>query len=546
MMENTMREDQRPGSVSKRQRGTFFPNSRFILLLLFLAACSPQSQMPSSTAEAALETFTLPVTRTNTISPTLSPTATSSPTPTQTTARTAKPTWTRTATPTHWPTPTRGLPSTATLSPMQECPAPTHDNVEIKFLNTVGDYRTQILAYLRAYGDSEGLEASIEKLGINDVRVVDYLTRETAPEFYPDIATVVDGDLTGDITKETIVTIFQANPGVGDSIWGLTYSMAVFVIGCRDRKYQTFLQWDGFWDNTVPHQLVGASGIVSFRDLNANGIRDIVLAQGNNISQQGDTQVYYTVMEWNGKAFRDLLSTKESHVNMLRTFNEEMEFKDVDGNGTIELMAPQHEYAKFCSGWGRMPSGPQQVPREIYMWDGETFRFMWVDPGDPEYRFQAAFDGDHFINIALYDRSKEYYERAIHVSSLKAFSFEEYCPDAGVITEPDEPQRIMAYARFRLLELLVYLQKMNDAENMWEYLANNYSETTPGYRYASLANSFWEAYHNANSIDEACSAVRKEAQQFEEDVFGTLNYGANNPGPTLDTICPFHSDGGGE
>jgi hypothetical protein len=512
-----------------------------IVLLIILAACSPQSQMPSLTVEAALETFTLPATRTRTISPTLSPTATSSATPTRTTTRTAEPTRTGTATPTHWPTPTRGLPPTVTFSPKEECPPPTHDPVEIKFSNTVGDYRNQVLAYLRANGDSAGLEASIEKLGINDVRVVDYLTRETAPEFYPDIASVVDGDLTGDLTKETIVTIFQAKPGTGDSYGGLIYSMAVFVIGCRDLKYQILFQWDGFWDNDVPSGLVGASGIVSFRDLNANGIRDIVLAQGRFLSQI-DTEVYYTVMEWNSRSFRDLLFDSENPgFRMLTSFNAELEVKDVDGNGTIELVVPIQEWQK-----SHCEVGPARIEKYIHMWDGETFRFMWKELDDPEYRFQAAFDGDYFTNIALYDRSKEYYERAIYVSSLKAFSFEEYCPDAGVITEPDEPQRIMAYARFRLLELLVYLQKMNDAENIWEYLANNYSETTPGYRYASLANSFWEAYHNANSIDEACSAVRNEAQQFEQEVFGTLNYGAKNPSPTLDTICPFHSVEGGK
>ncbi len=385
------------------------------------------------------------------------------------------------------------------------------------------------------------METSIEKLGITDVKVVDYLTGETAPEFYPDIASVVDGDLTGDLIKETTVTIFQANPGTGDSYGGLIYSMAVFVIGCRDRQFQSFFTWGGFFDSDVPQQLVGASGIVSFRDLNANGIRDIVLAQGRFLSQI-DTEVYYTVMEWNSRSFQDLLFDSENPgFRMLTSFNAELEVKDVDGNGTIELVVPIQEWQKFyCE------VGPARIEKYIHMWDGVTFRSMWKEFDDPKYRFQAAFDGDYFINIALFDRSKEYYERAIHNSSLKAFSFEEYCPDAGVLTEPDEPQRIMAYARFRLLELLVYLQKMNDAENMWEYLANNYSETTPGYRYASLANSFWEAYHNTNSIDEACSAVRNEAQQFEQEVFGTLNYGAKNPGPTLDTICPFHSDEGGK
>ena len=140
--------------------------------------------------------------------------------------------------------------------------------------------------------------SGIEKLGINDVKVVDYQTRETAPTFYANISTVVDGDLTGDLTKETIVTIFQAGPGTGDLYGGPIYSMAVFVIGCRDRKYQTLLTWDGFWDNDVPSRLIGASGIVSFRDLNADGIGILSWLRETSFPRRGTHRC--TTLLWSG------------------------------------------------------------------------------------------------------------------------------------------------------------------------------------------------------------------------------------------------------
>ncbi len=168
---------------------------------------------------------------------------------------------------------------------------------------------------------------------------------------------------------------------------------------------------------------------------------------------------------------------------------------------------------------------------------------MAADPRLAEYRFQAAFNGDFFTGLSPADpKTEAAYRRAIDDPALKAFSFAEWggTACAGVPGEPDEPQRIAAYARFRLLELLTFLKKPEAAAQEWQYISDNYEEDSPGYRYASLANTFWEAFLKSHYIDDGCAAVKAEAAEFSGEVFGPLNYGLNNPGPTMDTICPFH------
>jgi hypothetical protein len=521
------------------------------IVLGLVAGCSPAGSVPdsaaSSTSLLSADTAGLPavtVTASHTLpglADTLTPSLTKAILPTDT----AQPSFTprpEGSTSTRRPTPTRGLPSTATFSPREECPPPTHARVEIQFAQEVADYETQILEFMRANGDSAGLEAGIEKLGVKDVKVVDPGTGATAPAFYANLSAVVDGDLTGDLTKETTVTIFQAISGTAGGYGGLMFEMAVFVIGCRDGQYQMLAKWGGHGTSDVSAQLVDASGIMSYRDLNADGIREIVLAQGHIASQQGDTGMYYTVLEWNGNFFRDLIDSEASGYSFLYIVNGELEFADVDGNGTIELLAPFYTLVKDCT------SGRKRIERYIYMWDGQYYRSMWRDPGVPEYRFQAALDGDYYSGIGLFDRAEMPYLRAVFDESLKPGSTADWKKDAGCLLGPDEkpdptePPRIKAYARFRLVELYVHIGRVMEAESHRTYLRTNYPLGAPGYIYAYLANTFWWEYVKDEDITAACAAVRLEAERFQADVFGLFeNYGTLNPGPTLDTICPFSS-----
>jgi hypothetical protein len=528
MQENITGSDDVKLSIGRR--------AALFVLLFLLSGCGGQapkfySATPTPTSDPSLFLFTLPPawsatsTRTSMIP---SPTTTDTYTHKATNIITNTPS--PTVIPTTRPTPTRGLPPTATISPKETCPPPTHATADIQFSKEPRDYGPQILEYIRANGNAAGLQIRLEQLGIQGKKLVDYQTHETVDYFFNDKVQIYSGDMTGDLSKETIIGLMQykGNDMFG---WPSIYTMVVFIVGCQNDQYQ-FL-YEAGTDMADPNW----SEVVAIRDLNADGIRELVYSYGTIMSAHADVPIYSIVLEWNGKNFRNLLCLPNGDCGYNATgysLNAPLEFQDIDGNGTTELLFPENGMPLYCG------YGPWRIPKDIYMWDGEYYRFMWTDPGVPEYRFQAAFDGDYYAAIGLYDKSEKMYLRAINDSALKAFSYKDsnYCSNPGE-SDPNEPQWIMAYARFRLLELYVNLQRMNDAENEWYYLAHNYQSTTPGYPFSSLANTFWKAFQADNNIGNACVAVKNTAGQYDKDRFGLMNYGYLNPGPTLDTICPF-------
>ena len=164
-------------------------------------------------------------------------------------------------------------------------------------------------------------------------------------------------------------------------------------------------------------------------------------------------------------------------------------------------------------------------------------------PGAPEFPFQAAFDGDYFALRGLYDRSEKRYQKQSTIFPFKPFTYENYrgCYNPQDF-DPDESERIFVYARLRLLELDVFLGKMDDARSVWQYLSSQYEVSAPGYNFVSLAKIFWEAFQAQEDIGEACSAVQLVAEKNEPPYFGLILYGYSMPVPAYDTICPFHSD----
>jgi hypothetical protein len=514
-----------------------------VLLIVLLSGCgragvASSPILPSSMTSPSQAFTIIPPSRTFTSSP-----SSTEILPSRTATQTDSPWPTRTfsVTPTFPLTPTRGLPPSATFSPKEECPPPTFAKVNIQFAQDVRDYGPQILEYIRANGDRAELDRQIEKLGRN-IEETDDTTGEKKVVFVPDSIAFTEADVTGDQIKETIITIKQSENWLG------YVEMGIFVVGCRDHQFALLhsLHPNGLGFYFI-HTVEKFSRIVDIRDLNANGILEIVISGGFSPAQ-GEVFISTYIFEWNGTDFRSLIYpiVEDPFTWGNRSLNRLPEFKDMDGNGTTELLLPWYKTHGFCSDDLITPA------KGVYMWDGEYYRYMWLDPGDPIYRFQAAFYADDYTTIALYDRSEAMYRRTINDSSLKPFYSQEwgkknnrYACD-GKSTEPDEPQRIIAYSRFRLLELLVYLQKMDAAESDWEYIVANYPESSVGYQYASLANTFWEAYQKGNNIGDACATVQDETYKDSDSILGPLKYGEGLiHGPTLETICPFTDHPGG-
>ncbi|MGB7539933.1 MAG: hypothetical protein WBM17_15440 [Anaerolineales bacterium] len=361
-----------------------------------------------------------------------------------------------------------------------------------------------------------------------------------------DLAAAYASDVTGDTTNEIIVTLVQTESKI-QSMGGYPLSsMLVFIVGCVDNQFHMLFQ-NKLAD--VVNAPRSPSGVLRIEDLNADGLREIVFAY---LMDRGLYDDYWQaeMLEWNGSSFRALLPAAQENpipgypsgpASPIAT-NADPEFRDVDGNGTIEILFPDRPLHHHCD------DGPWRVTKSIYMWDGEFYRYMWTDPGSPNYRFEAAFDGDYFTLAGLYDKAEASYLRAVHDKNLPAFDYSQWSEKAlnvgcwGDYSDPDEPYRIVAYARLRLLELFAFLDRQNDAKADWEYLRTHYSEKTAGYVYAALAKTFWDSYSAGGDIKSACAAVRDQSEANQNDIFGPMGpYGYNSLYLTPKTICPFPS-----
>jgi hypothetical protein len=499
---------------------------------LRISSISQQSPLLTRTRTATAAATTLPAitdlptsTTTKVSTPTWTPTITRSGTPTRASTNTS---WIDS-----WPTPTRGLPPKATPGPKQTCPSPTHAAVSFQFAEDPLAYGPQILEYVRAKGNASGLSSILNQFKVS-------LTHGDQS----DLAASYAADVTGDTTNEIIVTLVQA--GTGEvSMYGEypESSMLVFIVGCVDNQYQMLYQKNLANVINVPEFPQYPPRIIRLEDLNANGVREIVFSSLYFTGKYFDNNLQVQVLEWNGNSFGSLLLPREAGIPL--TTNADPEFRDVDGNGTIDILLPDRSSRHECD------EGPWRVVKSIYMWDGQFYRDMWIDPGSPTYRFEAAFDGDYFTGAGLFDKAEASYRRAIHDTNLPAFDYAEwsekvydgYCRND--FSDPDEALKIVAYSRLRLLELHVFLGRQEDAKADWEYIRTHYSEGTAGYVYAALAKTFWDTYSANADIGTACAAVREQSDENESEVFVwmILLYGFNNSSlsRSQSAICPFPS-----
>jgi hypothetical protein len=505
-----------------------------ILILGLLCGCRPAGATPFGTIPppdaaapvGATPTFP-PAAAALTATPTLRPTYTFAPSDTPTVSPTP---WPPGFTPTVPPTPTRGLPPTVAPAARPECPEPTQATVEITRREDPAEYETVLLDLLSATGELKDFQKSIA------------VPNDPSSSLGTEVQ-VFHEDVNADSAAEFVLSIhqpFQAEDAEDGPV-GDPYRTAVFIFGCRDAQYVTLHRLILDRKETDLH-----SGILAVEDLNRNGIREVAVSTVENVGEGGRQHLFVRILEWNGSSFRDVLIPQREDFYSSNTVNAAVDFRDVDGNGTQDVVVPNRTWPEgagvVCEGDG----GPDRNTDSIWMWEGEQYRYMWNLYSGPQYRFQAAYDGDYYSYIGLFDQAEISYLRAVFDESLKPGSKADWKRDGGCALDagdqPDyaEPQSIKAYARFRLVELYVRVGRVMEAEYHRTYLRNEFPLGAAGYMYAYLANAFWWEYVKEEEISAACARVRQEAEKYAESVFDPFAaYGSLNPGPTVDTVCPF-------
>jgi hypothetical protein len=492
----------------------------FLLFIFLIYGCGPDTIEPTVTATI----YKPPPPGIHEI--TSAPSRTATPTILSVTPTTT-PTNSQTSTPEYRSTPTPGLPPTLTPGPVEECPAPTHADAEIPFTENPLEYESPILNYLRANGDLAGAMPQITSLG-----------RMSSEKFDANEAFLMVADVTGDSIDEYILMVIQMMaPEKNQNPRSPRHEMVLFIFGCRALDYalhySTITESDylAYSDGSLD----ASKTPIIIVDVNADGIMEVFYQYGFFFSP--DSFRFFDVLEWDIGSFHSLIT---EHGAIINPVNDPI-LEDIDGNGTLEILLTEDR-----SRWSNeCDAGSVRDSTDILMWDGEYYQFMWTDPGVPEYRFQAAFDGDYYVTVGLFDRAESQYLQALNDPDLEPFLWKDWAGNFGIFcaadwfpSEPNEPLYIRAYTRLRLLELYVYMGKMEEGEAVWQYVIGHKATITEN-AYASLVQAFWETYQAGDNIGAACNLVSEMAVDMHEELFSWMVYGYQNTGPAADTICPF-------
>lgn len=402
---------------------------------------------------------------------------------------------------------------TYTHSPKAECPD-LHSNIPIPDIDMRADLENDLLDYLNNGGSPEYLQKTLQDYGIN----------------------VEINDFTNDGVNE--ISISSKYPIIS------IYSSA-YIFGCKNKKYIVLLTINN--KDPMPR-------LMSDADMNLDGMPELpyeIIGWGAN-----DFMGYYSIYEWDGEKFRNIISPEEISNKKVASggskqqawmFNSDSKISDIDGNGTLELIL----YGGNDQGLSACDFGPVRNETDVWMWNGSWFSLasMILDP--PEYRFQVVFDGDEASLASEYTKAEKIYWQAIQDNGLlgieKFFGESSFC-DRGIVADPAERPNLSAYSLYRIL-LIKLLQQDEQAESIYLSIQEEYPIDSYGHPFAILADIVWKEIIEKNNINNACELVIEYTDIHKEEILFPLGgeggpyyyygYSYQNRSYTSKDICPF-------
>src|SRR3990170_4381099 len=364
----------------------------------------------------------------------------------------------------------------------------------------------EILGYLNAGGDPQDLETIL-----------------TSAEFVAKAglegseARVIIRDVTGDRTADTLLEF--------DNGW----KGRLYVFVCLDDHYLR--------SHTDQYAIIRFAAV---EDANGDGTSEIAYYR----REMGGSWSFYDcffVIEWDGQQFVQLIDG-DADCGAHKAFSfytTNYGLRDIDDNGTKELLLEQSPGRPECGG------GPTRGWTDIWMWNGSRFVFNYREYDPAGYRFQAAQDGDDAPKAHRYDPALAFYQQVLLDEGLLPIgpSGEAMCE--GTIlpyADPDERQRLEAYASFRIMLLHAQRGLVEDAKAAHEAMLQKYPTGAAGHAYAELAEAFWDDYQESHDMGLACTAAIQFAQDHAADVLtplGRETYGWVNRDYAPEDICPF-------
>lgn len=346
--------------------------------------------------------------------------------------------------------------------------------------------------------------------------VLDFLNQGGSPKLLEDLfrktnRKFFEGDVTGDNVPELGI-----------------FDMSLHMLGCIGGKYKVILEGDVM----QPPPYTTHYEIKAVTDMNLDGIPETIISEPNLCMDFCSGVVVYT---WTGAELAEYINVGGDY---------EIEIKDTDNNGTLELLLT-----------GGMPSGfsnssyPDDLPwrweTDMYMWDGFSFKLKRETFSTPEYRFQAVQDGDEATRWGDYEKALSFYQEAIFSNKLDWWSpdklayqqelwFDRWAgepsptPPAAPKPDPAEYNNLAAYARYRIMLLHVKQGHISDAKVVYNTLQEKFPAGVAGHAYADMAKAFWDSYEKDNDLGIACKKAIDYATAYPLEVLTYLGNTGNN------------------
>ena len=351
-----------------------------------------------------------------------------------------------------------------------------------------------------------------------------------------------------------MLTVDLTNDGVSEIV---IYSFAVYVFRCHEGQYEEMLRIQPEIRDTY-----GMSMKTLIQDLTRSGVQDLIITTDNEGMGNDNYTLNVLVFEWNGEEFANLAPEEVHHPFTqlgqvmyvggyhLPMFRGEMELRDIDWNGTIEVILTGAGYpSREVSFW--TDSYRQEI--HTWMWNGEDFVLYDVSLSPAIIKLHAVQDGDFAALQSNYSDALNSYWRAINESSLQAWNADilEWThqdsypgnPNPFPPPDPEQAKRVEAYARFRIIVTNYLLGRVEQAEAQYQLIQEIHPAGDPGHPYAQMATAFHDAYQDfAGSIRIGCNAAQAYAIHNESEILVPLGwsvYGEVNIVYDAEDICPF-------
>jgi hypothetical protein len=373
--------------------------------------------------------------------------------------------------------------STFTPAPESGCPVPP-GSPPLPDLSAAFDWASELQAYLNQGGLVEPL--------------ADVLEAQSLPD--GSTAGIVRRDLDADGFEDLTIVLYDLNDESRPS-------GSILVFRCDKNRYRLAYI-------SSPGQNLGPPVLVSARDLNADGIPELLYTRESCGAHTCFQQV--EVLRWERSGFLNIFSGRSDD---LPSPSIELVGPTVDGSYRIEITA---------QGIASAGAGPYRRFTRIWGWSPEQSQFVVVNEqlAPPTFRIHMLHDADDAAAAGNLEAALVMYQRVREDGTLDDW-----------IKDERGHAELAAFAAYRQMTLFVQLGRSEEARQALEFMQQAIPEGSPGYGMRLLAENFWETYSDTGDVVAACTSARRYAEQQAATVLEPLQYGYANRIYTPADVC---------